>query len=168
MFTYIKMSAEEFNQKLMEGQDFSIVAPHDNFEISMLYKVLIDELSLVFDGKDYDKFDALCNYIYYDSSSEGRFFFDLSENPKYGNDKIAFYVVVHGSNEVEFDEDEGEFIEPVEDACLVSYNIMEEEPMQDTEDRDYEFDVHSHYKGLMKIDLREAIGMMMSNAIKKI
>ena len=69
MFTYIKISAEEFNQKLTEGQGFSVVVPHDNFEISMLYKIIIDELFLTFDGEDYNKLEALCSYIYYDRFS---------------------------------------------------------------------------------------------------
>ena len=167
MFTYIKMSAEEFNDKLSEGQDFSIVVPQDDFEISLLHKVLIDELHLMFEGKitAYDKFDTLCNYIYYDGN--GRFFFDLSEDPKCSNDKIAFYIAVYGSSELEFDE-EGEFIDPPpEDMNLVSYDVMEDDVLS-TEDREYSFEIYSHHKGLMKIDLRETIGLMMSNTIKKI
>jgi len=162
MFTRIRMSAEEFCDKFTEGQEFSIVVPLDNFEINLLYKVLINELFLTFNGKNYDKFDMLCSYIYYDNSSDGRFFFDLSEDPEYTDDKIAFHVVVHGSDE--FDE----VLDLVGDKGLVSYNVIEEEATQSTENKDFEFDVYSYYKGLMKIDLREAIGMMMSNTIKKI
>ena len=172
MFTRIRMSAEEFCDKFTEGQEFSIVVPLDNFEINLLYKVLINELFLTFNGKNYDKFDMLCSYIYYDNSSDGRFFFDLSEDPEYTDDKIAFHVVVHGSDE--FDEDEfiekvenGEVLDLVGDKGLVSYNVIEEEATQSTENKDFEFDVYSYYKGLMKIDLREAIGLMMSNTIKK-
>jgi hypothetical protein len=167
------MSAEDFVGKLTEGQKFSIVAPHDNFEINLLQKILLDELFLVFNGKDYDKFDTLCNYIYYDSNSEGRFFFDLSEDPRYDGNQIAFYVIVHGSDE--FDEDEfielvenGEYVIPSQDECLVAYNVMEEEMTRSSEDKDYDFDVYFHHRGLMKIDLREAIGIMMSNTIQKI
>ena len=161
MFTRIRMSAEEFCDKFTEGQEFSIVVPLDNFEINLLYKVLINELFLTFNGKNYDKFDMLCSYIYYDNSSDGRFFFDLSEDPEYTDDKIAFHVVVHGSDE--FDE----VLDLVGDKGLVSYNVIEEEATQSTENKDFEFDVYSYYKGLMKIDLREAIKMMMSNTIKK-
>ena len=159
MFTYIKMSAEEFNKKLSGGQHFSIVAPNDNFEISFLYKVLINELLLMFEGEDYDKFCKLCDYIWYDS--DGRFFFDSSENPEYTNDRLAFYVGVFIlNNEDSYEEDlfVGE--------NLVFYDNTEEET-QSTEDYEYDFYIYSHYKGIMKIELGDAIGMMMSSPIQK-
>ena len=159
MFTYIKMSAEEFDQKLSEGQYFSIVSPNDNFEISFLYKVLIDELHLMFEGKDYDKFGKLCDSIQYDS--DGRFFFDLSENPEYTTDKLAFYVGVFELNTE--DEDEYEYNE---EDNLVFYDNAEEET-QGSVDYEYDFYIYSHYKGIMKIELSDAIGLMMSNSIKK-
>jgi len=169
MFTYTKMSAEEFNKRLSGGQHFSIVAPNDSFEISFLHKVLIDELHLMFGGtdKDYDKFDQLCNYIWYDS--DGRFFFDLSEDPKYTTDKLAFYVSVFNvdeDGEDKYEEDE-EDEDPFDEDDLVSYDA-DETLTQNTADYDYEFYVYSHYKGLMKIELSDAIGLMMSNPIQKI
>jgi hypothetical protein len=163
MFTHIKMSAEEFNCQLSEGQNFSIIIPNDNFEISLLYKVLIDELNLMFEGEDYDKFNMLCNYIWYDSG--GRFFFDFSGDPRYTDDKLSFYIVVFSLDEFEFEDEDEEKLE-VQD--LVFYDAIKEEETQNTVDREYEFYVYSHYKGLMKIELAEAIDMMMSNPIQKI
>ena len=157
MFTYMKMSAEEFDKKLSGGQSFSVVSPNDNFEESLLRKVLIDELHLMFDGEneDYDKFDLLCNYIWYDS--DGRFFFDLSDYPEHTNEKLSFYVSVFKSDLLEsvF----GEYDD------LVHYEGNENENITDI---DYEFYVYSHYKGVMNIDLNEAIGIMMNNSIQKI
>jgi len=154
------MSAEEFDKKLSGGQHFSIVAPNDNFEISFLYKVLINELLLMFEGEDYDKFCMLCDYIWYDS--EGRFFFDSSENPEYTNDKLAFYVSVFALH----DEDGCE--EPFVENGLVFYDDAEEEDTQSTADCEYDFYVYSHYKGVMKIELGDAIELMMSIPVKKI
>jgi len=155
MFTYIKMSAEEFNKKISGGQVFSIVVPNDAFEESLLKKVLIDELHLMFSGEeedDYDKFDLLCSYIWYDE--KGRFFFDLSEYPVYTTDKLSFYVNVFKSEMFE------DISEEYDD--LVLYEESEDATV------DYEFYVYSHNQGVMSIELDEAIKIMMKNSIQKI
>ena len=149
MFTNEKISAEEFNDKLSGGQVFSIVVPNDSFELSLLRKVLIDELHLMFEGEDYDKFGLLCDYIWYDD--DGRFFFDLSEDPEYTPDKLSFYINVFRLGEVS------------EEICEECGELFEDET-----ECDYEFYVYSHYKGVMKIDLSEAINIIMSNKIQKI
>jgi len=172
MFTYIKMSAEEFDKKLSGGQYFSIVVPNDNFELSLLYKIVIDELHLMFEGpnKDYEKFDQLCNYIWYDSN--GRFFLDLSEDPEYTPDKLAFYVSVFDEDieryEDGLDKDGLDEDDENEEENLVFYDNEEEDRTQNVVDYSYEFYVYSHYKGIMKIELDDAIKLIMSNPIQQI
>jgi len=172
MFTYTKMSAEEFSQKLTGGQHFSIVVPNDNFEISLLNKVLIDELHLMFEGEDdeYDKFDALCSYIWYDGY--GRFFFDLSEDPQYTPDKLSFYISVFNLDELDELDEMLEMIryEEMKEIDLVHYKNDQDELDELDEgptNCDYEFYAYSHYEGIMNIDLNDAIRLMMSNHIQK-